>query len=48
MTVTLKVSIKEYKDMVIAGKSEINFDKTKKLHAPITERELDEDRGIEL
>ena len=49
MTVTLKVSIKEYKDMIIAGKNEISFDKTKNLHADFAERVLeDEDRGMEL
>lgn len=48
MAITLKVSIKEYEDMIIAGKSEINFDKTKTLHAPITERVNEEDRGMEL
>lgn len=48
MAITLKVSIKEYEDMIIAGKNEINFNKTKTLHAPISERVVEEDRGIEL
>ena len=43
MTVTLKVSIKEFEDtMVIARKGEINFERTKKLQ--LQERE---DRGME-
>lgn len=48
MTVKLEVSIKEYEDMVIAGKSEINFDKTKSLQASFAEREAEDDRGMEL
>lgn len=47
MTVTLKVSIKEFEDtMVIARKGEINFERTKKLQTPLQERDS-EDRGME-
>lgn len=48
MTVTLKVSIKEFENMVIAGKGEIDFNKTKKLYAPLQERVLEDDKGMEL
>lgn len=47
MTVTLKISIEEFKDMVIAGKDKINFNRTKNLNAPNLERDV-EDREIEL
>lgn len=48
MAITFEVSIKEYEDMVIAGKSEINFNKTKSVHVPLAEKSAEEDRGMEL